>query len=183
MPGVPAEGVERSVLRPIERFLRDHLDSRDLARLLALAGGDLHRLFLYDPVDKRVEPAEIDFTPEDLESVMRAADLLTSHADQLDLARLGHVPVPRREKFQFQYFFGPADRALYEAFMAALDRASARMDGVFVEENAGLDGPIVTVTIAAATENEYRQTKEHIEWLYEVAKKSITGEPYKGDRP
>ena len=157
------------MLRPIERFLRDHLDSRDLARLLALAGGDLHRLFLYDPVDKRVEPAEIDFTPEDLESVMRAADLLTSHADQLISApgpRAGAAP----GEVPVSVFLRPGRPGALRSLHGALDRASARMDGVFVEENAGLDGPIVTVTIAAATENEYRQTKEHIEWLYEVAK-------------
>lgn len=170
------------MLQSIESVLSAHLDSRDFARLLSLAEGELNRLFLYDPVERRVEPAEADFSVTDLEGVMRASDLLTARLDDLDLARLRQVTAPRREKYQFQYFFGPTELPLHEAFMGALERALASMDEVFVEESAGLDGPIVTITIATTTENEYRQIKEHIEWLYESAKRSLAGEPFKGYR-
>lgn len=171
------------MLQPLEKVLQAYLDRRDLSRLAALAQGDLRRLFIYDPIERRIEPAEMDFNPADLESVMRASDLLTEHIGELDLARLGQVVAPRREKFEFQYVFGPDELPLYESFMAALERAGATMGDVVIEENAGLDGPIVTITIATTTENEYRQMKEHIEWLYESAKRSLSGEPYKGYRP
>lgn len=168
----------------IADVLRGALAAEDYAILSRLAaGGRWEDLFVYDPRQGRFEPAERRFRPRELEAVLRAADALTARRAQLHLAGVPTVPGRQRVKYEIQYAFGPAELPLYEEFRRLLAREVAPLDDVMIEEGAGLDGPILTVTIAATTDDEYRRARDHLQWLYEVAVRTVKGEPYRGSRP
>lgn len=167
----------------IDEVLERYVSVDDYARLIDLSGGRLRELFVYDGHQRCFEPAERSFQIADLEAVLRASEVLTAHRDKLDTTRFRPVTSQKREKHEVQYRFGPGETQLYEVFKTTLEREMARSDAVTVEEGAGLDGPILTITISSTTENEYRQTKDYLQWLYDLAKRSISRRPYEGHRP
>lgn len=167
----------------IAKILQEALSAQDYALLQNASSGRLADLFAYDAAEHRFEPAERHFKPDELEAVLRASEVLTGKQKRLRMDRIPRVAGQRREKDEVQYRFGPGEAELYTVFRRLLEREMGRVDGVMIDENVGLDGPIITITIASTTENEYHQVRDHLKWLYELASRSVRRDPYRGSLP
>lgn len=167
----------------INALLQRLLSADDVSVLQRLAPGDLRQLFVYDAESRRFEPADGEFGDEELDALLRASEALTAHRDELPLRAFASPPRQERMKDDLQYRFGSDELELYEAFRRVLEQHVAPDEEHRIEYGMALDGPIVTVTLVSRTDVEYHAARERIRWLFELAKRQVTGEPYKGHRP
>lgn len=170
----------------VRRLLQQHLTEAEFQRLDELTAGFRPMPFVYDEelqafhvrdewlLDAFADPETI--AEETVELLLKAADILSEHREQLDCRRLGEPPA-EEEEAELAVAFAPAEMMAAAHLEELLDHTDYRYES--------RDTPaayVITVRYRFRTEHEYNSRRGHIQWLIELARRLGGGRSFKGER-
>lgn len=170
----------------VQRLLEQHLAPAEFRRLERLTRGWKQMPFYYDADleafhvrdewlhDVFSDPDSVDEATVDL--LLKAAEVLTEHRDQLDCHALGEPPA-QEEEASVTVEFAPAEMLAAAHLEELLEHTDYRVESRDLPASY-----MITIYYRFRTEHEYMTRKSHIEWLIELARRLGGGRRYKAER-
>lgn len=166
--------------RSVAELLKDHLAPRDYEVLRRLSRGWHKPLFSFDPVRGAFECNLNRVSEEDLDAVLTACEVLSAHASEVDRTQIESL-APWKGELTLPFRFSVDEEELKRRFVSLLE-PGARRGAWTVEERREHGEAIVRVAIACVGEHEFQARQQQVNWLYELARRQLAGQPFLGQR-
>lgn len=164
------------------RVLEEALPGGLVERLRRLEKRKGIPLFEYDAHAERFEPAVTELSEKDLDALLLACDALNDRRGEVGAGAVPEVEHEGRSKVTLQFVFEPEEAGVFERFQRLIEKHIAPADDFFVEESPSLSGLGLQITVAYSNDHDYRQKRDYVQWLLELAKRTHDGTPYQGSR-
>jgi len=170
----------------VQRLLEQHLTGTHYRQLVELTGTWRSMPFYFDPeldafqirdewlLEAFPDPDAIPDETVDL--LLRAAEILTEHREELDSQRFAEAPA-REEEGEITVHFEPAELVAAAHLEELLEHHHYRF-----ESRDTPAGYTITIHYRYRTDHEFASQRGHIQWLIELARRLGGGRRYKAWR-